>query len=237
MDIIFLVLFVFLAVFTQSLAGFGVALVAMALIPSLVGIQVAVPLVAILALALETVLTIRYRASFDLKSVWPIALASIVGIPLGIWILNGFDETWLIRILGVLISGYALYSLLNLHLPELRHPAWGPGIGFLAGILGGAYNIAGPPYVIYGTCRRWSPASFKGNLQGLFLINSLFVFASHFTSGNISPHVWGYFLWSIPALILGILAGTRLDRMISPELFRKLVLWLLVILGLRLIIS
>jgi hypothetical protein len=235
MEIHLLILFVFLAVFTQSLAGFGVALVAMSLLPGLVGIRIAVPLVAILALTLEVVLSILYRDSFDIKSVWPIALASIVGIPFGVWTFKGVDELLLTRLLGFLISAYAIYSLLKFRLPNLRQPVWGVATGFLAGILGGAYNIAGPPYVIYGTCRRWPLATFKGNLQGLFVINSLFVFVSHFASGNITTTVWEYYLRSLPALILGIIAGTSLDHLISPDLFRKLVLALLIVLGIRLI--
>ncbi|OQY29117.1 MAG: hypothetical protein B6I38_08570, partial [Anaerolineaceae bacterium 4572_5.1] len=39
----------FLAAFTQSLSGFGVALVAMALLPGLIGIKSAIPLVALVA--------------------------------------------------------------------------------------------------------------------------------------------------------------------------------------------
>ena len=42
-----MVLAIFLAVFTQSLAGFGSALIAMALLPGIVGIQIATPLVAL----------------------------------------------------------------------------------------------------------------------------------------------------------------------------------------------
>ena len=43
---------VFLGVFTQSLTGFGVALVAMAVLPDLIGIRVASPLVALVSLTI-----------------------------------------------------------------------------------------------------------------------------------------------------------------------------------------
>jgi len=237
MEIFLLIIFVFFAVFTQSLAGFGVALVSMALLPALIGIQIAVPLVAVLALVLETILAIRYRNSFNIKTIWPMALASIVGIPLGVWLLKGVDEVIITKLLGFIITSYALYALLKFQLPKLRHLLWGLGAGFLSGIFGGAYNIAGPPYIIYGDCRRWSPTEFKGNLQGLFVVNSLVVFISHFAGGNMIPIVWNYFLWSLPALILGIVAGTSLDRFIAPEQFRKIVLCLLVVLGIRLMLG
>jgi len=236
-EIILLSLSVFLAVFTQSLAGFGVALVAMALLPNLVGIKVAVPLVALVALVLETILSIRYRESFKIKTIWKMAFASIIGIPIGVWALKGMDELFATRFLGIMIIVYAVYALFNFRLPRLRNPIWEPVVGFIAGLTGGALNIAGPPYIIYGNCRRWEMDEFKGNLQGLFVVNSLVVLISHATSGNITNTVWCYFLFTIPALIIGIFIGTSLDRYIHPETFRKIVLILLIFLSTRLIMG
>lgn len=61
---------VFLAVFTQSLTGFGLALVSMPLLTMVLGIQTAAPLVALVALAAEIVLLIYYREALNLSVVW-----------------------------------------------------------------------------------------------------------------------------------------------------------------------
>ncbi|NTU65702.1 MAG: sulfite exporter TauE/SafE family protein, partial [Chloroflexi bacterium] len=50
--------------FTQTLTGFGSALVSMSILPSLLGISVASPLVALMAITLESILLIRLRGSF-----------------------------------------------------------------------------------------------------------------------------------------------------------------------------
>ncbi len=230
-------LVIFLAVFTQSLSGFGVALIAMALLPSLISFQVATPLVALVAISIEAFLVVRYRAALNLRSVWPIALASLVGIPVGIWSLRGIEETTLLTVLGVVITGYALYSILRFKMPALHHPAWAWIVGFLAGILGGAYNVSGPPVIIYSDCRRWPPAEFKGNLQGFFVVSSSFIALSHAVNGNLTSNVWHHYLWALPAMFLGIIAGTSLDRFLNPTRFRGIVLVLLVFMGLRLIVS
>ncbi|MBN1148585.1 MAG: sulfite exporter TauE/SafE family protein [Anaerolineales bacterium] len=236
MELALPILAIFFAVFTQSLAGFGVALVAMALLPGLVGIQVATPLVALVGLTIEFFLLIRYREALDLHAVWPVALASIFGIPLGVWALKEVDEQVFLTALGVVISGYALYALLNFKLPELRHRLWAYATGLLAGALGGAYNTSGPPVIIYGNCRRWPPAVFKSNLQGFFLVNSAFVVLGHALSHNLTPNVWRYYLWALPAIGVAILAGGSLDRFVNPVAFRKIVLWLLVAMGIRLLL-
>ena len=92
MTIFWVGLVVFLAVFTQSLSGFGSALVAMALLPAIVGIRVATPLVALVALALELVLIVRYHQSLEIRSIWRVVLATLIGTPLGVYFLSNVDE-------------------------------------------------------------------------------------------------------------------------------------------------
>jgi uncharacterized protein len=230
-----LVLFVFLAVFIQSLAGFGSALVGMALLVPLLGISTASPLIALLGLVLEVVLLIYYRNALRVQNLWRVVAASLVGVPLGILFLKTVDERLVMFLLGLVISGYALYALLRLRLPKLEHVGWGYLFGLLAGMLGGAYNTSGPPVIIYGNCRRWSPAEFKGNLQGFFLITSLLVVVSHTFARSFTPEVWRNFFVALPALGLGLISGISLDRRIHPETFRVVVQVLLILLGLRLV--
>jgi uncharacterized membrane protein YfcA len=229
-------LVVFLAVFTQSLTGFGSALVAMAMLPALMGIKTATPLVALLGLTIEIALLLRYHAAFHLQSVWRLAVASVAGIPVGLLVLSRLEESLVLAILGAVLVGYSLYALLGLRLPRLQGPAWAYGTGFLAGMLGGAYNTSGPPVVIYGDAQRWPPPEFKSNLQGFFFVTSLVVIAGHTLSGNLAHSVWLSYLLVLPAVILGILLGTRLDGRIDPVLFRKLVLVLLIVMGMRMIL-
>lgn len=225
---------VFLAVFTQSLSGFGVALVAMALLPALIGIKVATPLVALFALVLEIVLVTRYWKSIEFHAVWHIALAAVVGTPLGVIFLTRVDERISLAVLGVVIAGYALYALLGLKMPRLEKRGWAYLAGLFGGMLGGAYNTAGPPVIVYADCRRWLPDVFKGNLQGYFIIVSLAVAASHALSGNLTPQVWSLFFGTLPFLAVGIVAGLGLDRWLNPVTFRRVVLVLLVLMGVRL---
>ncbi len=228
---------IFLGAFTQSLTGFGVALVAMAVLPSLLGLQIATPLVALTGIVLESLILFRYRQSLQVKSIWRLLLASLVAIPFGVYFLRQLDERMALFVLGMVIAGYALYALVGFRLPELHHPLWAWLTGLVSGMLGGAYNTAGPPIVIYGNCRKWSPQEFRGNLSGFFIVNSLMVVSTHFLSGNFTREVMGLFWWMLPALAVGFLAGQSLDKWLNPEMFRKIVLVVLVVLGLRLIVG
>ena len=226
---------IFLAVFTQSLSGFGVALVAMSLLPVLIDIQVATPLVAVVGITIEFFLLLRYRSALNLQVVWRLIAASVFGIPLGVWALGRLDEKVVLAVLGVLITGYAIYALLNLRMPELTHSGWVYFSGFMAGVLGGAYNTSGPPVIVYGDCRRWERAGLKSNLQGFLFVSSIFIVIAHAFGQNLTPIVWRYYLLCIPAMVIGIIAGISSDKVIDPVLYRKIVLGILVVLGLRLI--
>jgi len=76
-------LVVFVAGFTQSLSGFGSALVAMAVLPGLLGLRTAIPLVAMIAMSVEATLLLRYRSALNLRAVWRLAVASLIGIRWG----------------------------------------------------------------------------------------------------------------------------------------------------------
>ncbi len=228
---------VFLAAFTQSLSGFGSALVAMAFLPAVIGIQAASPLVAVTVLTLEAILLVIYRQALNFQVIWRVIAGSLAGVPLGLLLLERVPERIVLLLLGVVILGYALYALLEIRLPTLRAPIWAYFFGLLAGMLGGAYNTSGPPVVIYANCRRWQPLEFKSNMQGFFIFSSLLVAGAHFINNNLTVAVWRYFALSLPALLLGILAGTRLDGVIDARTFQRIVLLLLALMGFRLILG
>ena len=231
---------IFLAVFTQSMAGFGFPLVAMALLPAILGIHVVTPLVALLIVTMEVFLLYRYWDAINFKTIFPIILIALVGIPIGILISSHLDDNLVMALLGVVLTGYAIYALLNeftdrIRLPDMKDPIWAYVVGFFAGILGGAYNTAGPIVIIYGNCRRWSTAEFKGNMQAFFMVTSLVSVLGHAWNGGLTPEVWHYYLWAIPAMVAGLIAGVSMDKHISPQTFRRVVLLVLGVMGVNLV--
>jgi hypothetical protein len=184
----------------------------------------------------------HYRKALKISAIWRIIASSMAGVPIGIYFLSQVDQKISMTVLGIIIVTYALYALLEafthlIRLPELKHAAWAYLVGFLAGILGGAYNTSGPPVILYGHSKRWPTAEFKSNLQGFFMISNLIIVLGHAWNHNFSATIWDYFLWSIPAMIVGMIAGTRLDKYINPETFRRVVLVLFLIMGIRLILA
>jgi hypothetical protein len=238
LDVTNLLLFgiIFLAALLQTTSGFGFALMAMPLAALVIGVKAAAPLVALVGFTLYAVNLIRYRRGFDRRVALPLAIAAALGVPFGVWALSNLDEHVVKSVLGVILIAYGLYSLWRPHTAPLRSDLWAYPAGFLAGVLGGAFNTPGPPVIVYGNLKQWPRNLFRSTLQALFLFSSTLVIASHAVAGNLTRPVWTTYLLLVPALLLGVWAGAYVDRRISNERFRVLVLALIFATGVLLLI-
>lgn len=227
---------VFLAALLQTTSGFGFALLAMPLVALVIGVKAAAPLVALVGFTLYAVNLLRYRRGFDRRVVLPLALAAALGVPLGVWALDNLDENLVKRALGVMLIAYALYGAWRPQTAPLRSSLWAWPAGFLAGVLGGAFNTPGPPVIVYGNLKQWPRDLFRSTLQALFLFSSSLVIASHGMTGHLTRATWRNYLLLVPALLLGVWAGAWVDRHISNQHFRILVLALIFATGVLLLI-
>jgi uncharacterized membrane protein YfcA len=236
MQFVLVALIVFFGVTVHSTLGFGVALICMPPLIAILGATSAAALVALFTIPLQLVIIWRYRHALTLRPIAGLIVSSVVGAPVGVLLLSILSEHTILTALGLFLIVYALYSLLNLRIPEIRHPAWALAFGLASGVLSGAYNAGGPPLVIFGTCRRWPPDQFKANLQALFTINSLIVIVAHLTAGHVDTLVLENTLVSLPVIAVGSALGFWLSRRVNEATFRRVVLVFLVLVGVRLVL-
>lgn len=231
------IFFIFvIAIFVQTSAGFGSALIAMPLLALIIGTRTAAPLFALSYMCIAIVITYRYRHDLKFKNIWRMILASLLAIPIGVNFISQLDENVTLFACGLFVIAYALYALVGFQPPRLKNKNWQWLMGFIAGLMGGAYNTSGPAYVIYGDSQHWSPFEFKGNLQILFFLNSIFATFNHFVAGNITGEVVTLVGFAVPGIMVGIVLGFMMDRFIQPEPFRKVVQVLLLFVGIGLLL-
>ncbi|MGA2881673.1 MAG: sulfite exporter TauE/SafE family protein [Bryobacteraceae bacterium] len=208
----------FLATFIRSALGFGEALVAVPLLALVMPVQVVAPLAVLVSISVAAVVVIQDWRNVHVRSAGWLVLSTLFGIPLGLLLLKTVPESIVKAILGVFIVAFALYSLAG-RKPQLHSDRLAPFFGFIAGILGGAYGMNGPPLVVYGVLRRWTPAQFRATLQGYFLIASMVGMAGYALTGLWTRTVSRYFLLSLPLALIAIFLGTVLHRRLSSARF------------------
>ena len=140
----------------------------MPLLTLVIGPARATALVGLVAVTLAAAILLTSWRKGDFSAAWRLILASFAGIPLGVWGLIHAPATIVKAVLGIVLILFGLYKIFTPAVPEIRHPFAAYLLGFIAGILGGAYNTNGPPVVIYGTLARWQPEQFRASLQMYF---------------------------------------------------------------------
>ena len=225
-------LILFIATLARSTLGFGDALIAMPCLVMLLGIHTAAPLVALVGASIGLVILLRNWRNVDIRAAWPLILASACGIPLGLLFLQGVSETLVKATLGILIILFCLYNLTTPHLAfstTSSTPAY--AFGFLAGLLGGAYNTVGPLLVIYGNLQRWSPARFRATLQGCFFPAYGFIVVGHGFAGALTSQVLRVYALSLPLLFLATVLGERLNAGMPHDRFTHYINGILLFIG------
>ena len=215
----------FLATLIRSTFGFGEALVAVPLLALTMPIRVAVPVAVLLSVTVALVVVIQDWRDIQVSSAGWLIFSTLFGIPIGIGLLETSQRNIFKAALGLLIFFFACLSLKKKGLPELKSDSRVALLlcGFLAGIFGGAYGINGPPLVVYGTMRRWSPRNFRATLQGYFLPASLFGIVGFWLSGLWVPEVTHSYLIALAAAIPAIFVGRRLNGRLSGDTYLKYV--------------
>lgn len=227
----------FLASFIRSAFGFGEALIAVPLLAFAMPVEVAAPIAALVSITVAVVAIARDWRHIHIRSAGRLFLATAVGTPLGLWALHVLDEQLVKMLLGVVVATFSLLALVRRRQASLhddRH-AWAFGLG--AGVLGGAYGMNGPPLVMYGALRGWSPQHFRATLQGYFLPASLMTVAGYGLTGLWTPAVTRCYLQALPAVLVAIVLGRMLNRRLSGAVFVRCVHIGLVVIGAMLLLQ
>ncbi len=167
----------------------------------------------------------------------PLIIGAVLGIPIGIFFLLASDESLIKFTLGIVLIGYSAYCML-LKMVTWRLPGWtGYIFGFLAGSLGGAFNITGPPVVFYLSTQNRSKINTFGSLNFFFFVTSILVVLFHVAIGNITKDITVTFLEFTPAMIIGMLSGRYLFKRLSEDRYRRGLYVLLMAMGTILIVQ
>ena len=144
----------FISTLTRSTFGFGDALIAMPLLTWVIGIQKATPLVAFAASTIAFIILVKNWQAVDFKIAWRLIASSLLGIPIGIFLLKSAPERLVQVLLGTSLALFGLYNLASLRIPRLEGEKSAYSFGFVAGILGGAVG-ATRPAIDEGWAEEW----------------------------------------------------------------------------------
>jgi uncharacterized protein len=221
----------FLATTIRSAFGFGEALIAVPLLALVVSVEVAAPVAVLVSITVAFIVVVQDWRHVHVRSAGWLLLSTLAGIPLGLLLLKEVAEPIVKAVLAVVIVAFATFSLLGRGQYELKNDRWAWLFGFGAGVLGGAYGMNGPPLVMFGSLRKWSPVHFRATLQGYFLPASLIGMCGYWIAGLWTPAVSRLYLLSLPGVLLAIFLGRRINQLVNSRQFLFIINVGLIVIG------
>ena len=238
LSIVYVAAILFAAAYLQSATGFGLALVCMALVPIILPVTEAIAYVSLASLVVNSFIIFANRAGLSFRRALPLCVGIALGIPIGYFVLRTLDGQLVIQLLGATLMVIAAAEFLQGRIAKLYIPEKAGGLmGMLGGILAGAFNVGGPPIVVYAYSRDWTKVEVVAILQTAFLAGGLTRNLLMLGTGEVTSDLLILAAWTVPTAIFAVWLGKlTLDRL--PQLLlRRFVFALIFLIGLSYLFS
>jgi uncharacterized protein len=222
--------------FVSGFSGFAMGLVVSGVWLHIISPMQTATLIAGYGLLTQGYGIFKLRHSLDLRKAWPLALGTIIGVPVGVGILAYLNPVYLRFGIGVLLVIYAIYGLSR---PVFAPMKIGVGadiaIGISNGLLGGLTGLGGVISTISCQWRGWPKDVQRGVFQPILFAAFVVISISQAVAGTITRDTLALYALGAPFMVAGLWSGFKLFGKIDDEIFRKAVLVLLLLAGLSLI--
>ncbi|MEX0346711.1 MAG: sulfite exporter TauE/SafE family protein [Rhizobiaceae bacterium] len=228
-----------LAATAKGVTGLGFSTMCLPFLAVTVGLKEALPLIIIPSIS-SNLVVMRQAGRFTetVQRFWPMLLATVPGLILGLWALSLIDGALAGGVLGVVLLIWCAFAYSK---PDLRpDPAWerrlGPASGFLTGTVNGLTGSQVLPSMPYLMSLHLDRNVFIQAINCSFTLSSLIMAIGLnrlglFTTGAVIVSVIG-----TGVAFLGLHLGEQVRHRLSPDAFRLAILAMLSVMGVSLMI-
>ena len=234
---------IFVATIVHGIAGFGFAQVSMGAMPLFRSAASAMVIFSMVAVVSNFRVWWSVRESFEWKEWLKPMLGLIAGLPVGLYVFNQMDKQQVRLAIGIVLLLAVVLLVLAKQTKLLKkwvkdsdyEPGWVLPlvVGFIAGILGGAVAIPGPPMILYGTFMaatgKWSHKKMKAIFTAFFGALMLYRVLAVSIQGEMTGSLALEAAIAIPGLLLGAWIGIYIFNKIPQKTFNWVILSLLTV--------
>lgn len=231
---VFATVVLFVAYTVRGIAGFGSGLISVPLLALFFPVQVVVPVIVLLDYVGSASQGLRNRKLIAWREQLPLIPFTLIGVGIGLSLLQSLNSATLAQALGVFIMIYAVYQLLPL--PELRGSRLFavPG-GALGGLVGTVFGAGGPFYIIYLGLRGLDKGALRATFAANFLIDGGIRLGGYAMFGFFDRTALIYIAAALPIVLIALFLGGRVHSTLSPQIFTRLISTLLLVSGVALL--
>ena len=227
----------FLGAFVQGATGFGSGLLINAFWLHIMEPTHAIPLNVVTSLFISGVPIYKLRKKLDFSKLKQFAIFGVIGIPIGMYLLVISDPSKLKFSIGILLVIYAVLMLkISSFSINVNNKSINNLVGFISGVIGGLTALLGIIPVAWFSVQRLPKNTKRGTYEPFIFITSIAAIISFGFAGLYKIEMIFDLLKIIPALLVGSWLGIKIYNKINDNLFRKVVLGLILLSGLFLVI-
>ena len=233
---ILFILVVFMAMFIQSLVGFGGNPIAMPFGIILVGVTLAKPVMTILACIIGLAVAIKEIKHINWKELTKMCAVMLVGMALGLWVFKTVELDFLLVAYGIVVVAIGIKKLFfpsekDAH-PALQYTALG-----LAGLMQGLFVSGGSFLAVYSVARLKDKQEFRATSNAIWGVLNAVLIVTYIFDGSLTNEVLiTSGICIVPTFIVAWLAGLLAKR-INQKTFLKAAYVILIISGVVLLVS
>lgn len=224
----------FVASFLKGLTGLGFSTLCLGFLAFFMDLTSAIPLIFIPSISSNLMVMISAGRFWEgMKRFWLLYLSALPGLALGILFLRGSQSEMPKALLGLVMLLYGLWGLKSgiVKISEKREKQLTLPVGITSGVINGATGSQIMPIMPYLLSLKMERELFVQVINCGFTINSLVMIAGLGQLGFVSSKVLFLSAGGIVPVALGIFLGGKVRKQVTENIYRKMVLILLIALG------
>ena len=236
--ILFCFLVYFFATFVQRVCGFGMGIVAIVILPYLIGSHTQTAAYTNMLSAVSSVwVAYKFREHAKLRLIVPLLAGSFCATFLTVRLSKGASFDLLEKILGGVLLVMSLYFLFFKGKIKIR-PCIRNGVltGACGGVLNGLFSTGGPPIVLYLLGTTEGHIEYLATIQAYFAFNNIYATSIRLLNGQITAGMMPGLAGGLLGMALGIILGDRAEKNIPDEMFLKLIYILMAFSGVMMLV-
>ena len=229
----------FFAAFSKGITGMGFATTCLPILALTMGLEVALPLVLVPSLASNLIVQIEvghFRES--IRRFWPLIVAGMVGVVIGLALLTWMEGRLAAAVLGVVLIVYGLFALKtpNLTMPPRLEKPLAPITGLATGIVNGLTGSQIMPVLPYMMSLHLDRERFVQAINCSFSSSSIVMAIGLSKIGLMNAETALISGIGVIPVWIGLKLGGNIRLRLAPEIFRRLVIYMLMASGVLLLI-
>lgn len=227
LELIYCALVLLAAYALRGSTGFGGS-IGMPLLALVVPIKILVPAWTLLGLASSIAIIGKDRRHVAIRKFLAFIPWCALGVGVGLYFFATLESRMLLRALGVMVLGYAIYffwtTLRPTVIPGLSPGFLSPLAAWLAGLVGALFGaMATVFFAMYLDVKTMAKSAFRATVSAMLLALCIGRGLGYWAVGDFTREVWIAFALALPLMLMGIWIGDRIHVRLSETAFKRLV--------------